>query len=181
MSLSERVKAVYLDRLNELIQSGESIPMKPHSRVTSSNSITGEKTYRHFNLASWSEFVEWRTSCIAVLDQVVSPDGVDCMKVSTHADIRNVKGVFYLDKELGLKINKATAIIDQNGLLPVDTELQPHTSYAHYKFELECSGEMGEKETKAPIEMKMEMEVWVDQKLTMVAPKNQKMAVLRKD
>lgn len=73
MSLTERVKVVYLDRLTELIQSGESIPMKPHSRVTSSNFLTGEKTYRHFNLASWSEFVEWRTSCIAVLDQVVSP------------------------------------------------------------------------------------------------------------
>ncbi len=115
------------------------------------------------------------------LEAIQKHDGVDCMKVSTHADIRNMKGVFYLDKELGLKINKATAIIDQHGLLPVDTELQPHTSNAHYKFEFECSGEVGEKDAKAPIEMKMEMEVWQDLKMTIVPPKNQRAAVLHKD
>ncbi len=72
MSLAERVKAVYLDRLTELIQRGESLPMQQHSRVASSNYLTGEKSYRHFTRASLSEFVEWRTSCAAVLDQIVS-------------------------------------------------------------------------------------------------------------
>lgn len=71
MSLAERVKAVYLDRLTQLIQRGESLPMAQHSRVVSSNPFSGEKSYRHYTVASLPEFVEWRTSCAAVLDQVV--------------------------------------------------------------------------------------------------------------
>ena len=50
------------------------MPMKQHSRQTSYNVLSGESTYHHYNLASQPEFVEWRTSCIAVLDQVV-PQG----------------------------------------------------------------------------------------------------------
>ncbi|MDP2815573.1 MAG: hypothetical protein Q8O19_02710 [Rectinemataceae bacterium] len=115
------------------------------------------------------------------LDAILKHDGVDCMKISTHADIRDVKGVFYLDKDLGLKINKVTGIIDQIGLFPVDTELQPHTSHGHFKFDIECSGEVGEKEAKAPIEVKLNMEYWVDHKMTVVPSKDQKMTVLRKD
>lgn len=76
MSLTERVKAVYLDRLTELIQRGESLPMQQHSRVVGSNAYSGEKTYRHYTLASLPEFVEWRTSCAAVLDQVVPPTSI---------------------------------------------------------------------------------------------------------
>lgn len=47
------------------------MPMKQHSRQVSYNMLSGDSTYRHYNLASHPEFVEWRTSCIAVLDQVV--------------------------------------------------------------------------------------------------------------
>lgn len=72
MGIADRIKDKYLARLDELIQSGEVIPMRQHSKVTSLNFLTGEKHYRHYDLASWPEFVEWRTSCIAVLDQVVS-------------------------------------------------------------------------------------------------------------
>lgn len=71
MRLAERVNAFYLDRLTELIQRGESLPMQQHSRLAASNPLTGEKAYRHYTLARLPEFVEWRTSCAAVLDQVV--------------------------------------------------------------------------------------------------------------
>jgi hypothetical protein len=47
------------------------MPMKQHSRTTSRIYPSGESTYRHFDLAVWPAFVEWRTSCVAVLDQVV--------------------------------------------------------------------------------------------------------------
>lgn len=71
MGIADRIKDKYLTRLNELIQAGDAIPEQQHSKISSSSYITGEKHYRHFNLASWPEFVEWRTSCIAILDQVV--------------------------------------------------------------------------------------------------------------
>ena len=71
MGIANRLKDEYLTRLDELIQAGEAIPMRQHSKVTAANYLTGEKHYQHYDLASWPEFVEWRTSCIAVLDQVV--------------------------------------------------------------------------------------------------------------
>lgn len=72
MAIAERVKAKYLARIDELIASGMGMPMKSHSRRTSFNMLSGETTYQQYNLASKPEFIEWRTSCIAVLDQVVS-------------------------------------------------------------------------------------------------------------
>ncbi len=71
MGLTGRLKDKYLSQIDDLIRSGEAIPMRQHSRIAASNYLTGEKHYRHYNLASFPEFVEWRTSCIAVLDQVV--------------------------------------------------------------------------------------------------------------
>lgn len=71
MGIAERLKDKYLARLDELIQAGHEIPMTQHSKLVSGNYITGERNFRHYNLASWPEFVEWRTSCIAVLEQVV--------------------------------------------------------------------------------------------------------------
>jgi hypothetical protein len=71
MALAERIKARYTARIDELVASGTGMPMKPHSRQTSYNMLSGESTYRNYNLASKPEFIEWRTSCIAVLDQVV--------------------------------------------------------------------------------------------------------------
>ena len=71
MALAERIKSKYLARIDELIASGGGMPMKSHSRQTSYNMLSGQSTYRHYDLASRPEFIEWRTSCIAVLDQVV--------------------------------------------------------------------------------------------------------------
>jgi len=71
MSLPERLQTEYLARLDDLIQAGETMPLREHSRMTSNNFLSGETRYQHYNLASWPEFVEWRTSCIAILDHVV--------------------------------------------------------------------------------------------------------------
>ena len=74
MGLADRFKSKYIARIDELIAAGTSMPMKQHSRQTSFNLISGQSSYRHYDLASQPEFIEWRTSCIAVLDQVV-PQG----------------------------------------------------------------------------------------------------------
>jgi hypothetical protein len=71
MALASQLRSKFVARLDELIHSGEAMPMRQHSRITSASAFTGDKTYRHYELASWPEFVEWRTSCQAVLDQVV--------------------------------------------------------------------------------------------------------------
>jgi hypothetical protein len=71
MALADRIKTKYITRIEELIASGTCMPMKQHSRQTSVNIISGQSTYQPYNLASKPEFIEWRTSCIAVLDQVV--------------------------------------------------------------------------------------------------------------
>jgi len=47
MGIANRLKDKYLTRLDELIQAGEAIPMRQHSKVTSANYLTGEKHYRH--------------------------------------------------------------------------------------------------------------------------------------
>jgi hypothetical protein len=71
MRIADRLKEKYISRIDELIASGAALPMRQHSRQTGSNFLSGESTYQHYNLASWAEFVEWRTSCTAVLDQCV--------------------------------------------------------------------------------------------------------------
>ena len=71
MGIADRIKAKYLGRLDELIMSGVGMPMEQHSKVTSTNFMTGTESYSQYKLASWPEFVEWRTSCTAVLDQAV--------------------------------------------------------------------------------------------------------------
>ena len=71
MGIYNKMKDKYLFRLEELIQTGSEIPISQHSSVARGNYITGETRYRHYNLANWADFVEWRTSCVAVLEQVV--------------------------------------------------------------------------------------------------------------
>jgi len=76
MGLPNRLKTEYLARLDELIQAGEAMPLRKHSQATSTSFISGETRYRHYDLAAWPQFVEWRTSCVAVLDHVVPPSSL---------------------------------------------------------------------------------------------------------
>ncbi len=89
MGISSRVKDKYLARLDALIEAGQCIPMTQHSAFASSNILTGEVKYRKYNLASWPEFVEWRTSCIAILDQVIPKSSLLRKTVDAFHTIRN--------------------------------------------------------------------------------------------
>lgn len=71
MTLASRVKTSYLNRLDELIREGEAIPLTSHSRVTGGSAITGETFRQHYQRVSLGEWVTWRTSCAAVMEQVV--------------------------------------------------------------------------------------------------------------
>jgi hypothetical protein len=100
------------------------------------------------------------------LESVQKDGGIDCLKVTVQAEIHDVKGAFFINKELGLKMDKASWVIDQNGLFPIDPELQPHAYHIHHKFEAKCSGETGVKGSKTPMEIELELEELVDLKYT---------------
>lgn len=89
MGITDRIKAKYIARLDELIQTGVAMPMEQHSQVTSANIRTGEKRYRHYDLAKWPEFVEWRTSCTAVLDQAVPASSLLRKTVDSFQELTN--------------------------------------------------------------------------------------------
>jgi len=89
MSLSLQIKIKYLSRLDELIQQGGGIPMEQRSSFASANILTGEKHYRHYNVASWPDFIEWRTCCISVLDQVVPKSSLHRSVVDSFGKLGN--------------------------------------------------------------------------------------------
>lgn len=92
------------------------------------------------------------------LESVQKDEGVDCLKVSVQVEIHDAKGAFFINKESGFKLDKASIVLDQNGLFPIDPELQPHAYHIHHKFVGKYSGEIGEKGAKARMEMEMEIE-----------------------
>jgi len=76
MSLPLKVKNKYIGRLEELIQQGQKLPLIQKSKCTGGNYLSGEKTYKHYEVVSWPEFVEWRTSCTTLLDQIIPKNNV---------------------------------------------------------------------------------------------------------
>ncbi len=113
MGISSRVKDKYIARLDELIQAGCGIPMTQHSAFVSSNILTGEVKYRKYNLASWPEFVEWRTSCIAILDQAVPKSSLLRKTVDSFDTIRNEPSKL----EFAVSFLKSVRAELQNGFL----------------------------------------------------------------
>jgi len=92
VSIATKVKARACARLEELVQCGAVIPLENHRRVVSIRSMTGEKGYKDFQLASFAEFVEWRTSCVAVLDQVVPMNSLLRKTVDEFRTLKNEPG-----------------------------------------------------------------------------------------
>lgn len=89
MGLVDRLKAKHSTRLDELIEAGKTIPMEQHSRQTSYNSISGRGTSQQYQTANWPTFVEWRTSCVAVLDQIVPEKSLLRKTVSDLTSLAN--------------------------------------------------------------------------------------------
>lgn len=89
MYLTDRIRTGYLHRLDELIAEGLAIPFTSHSRWTGGNFLTGESHYQDYQLVSLSEWVAWRTSCVAVLDQVVRAESVLRPSVIGFVDLDN--------------------------------------------------------------------------------------------
>jgi hypothetical protein len=71
MKLPPNLKQQYLSRLDVLIRRGEEVPVRSTQILASANLMTGEKKYRPSSDVDWPKFVEWRTACVTLLDQVV--------------------------------------------------------------------------------------------------------------
>src|SRR3990172_6085181 len=89
MSISQKLKDKYVSRLGELIQQGAALPILQKSKAIGGNYITGEKRYRYYSEVSWPEFVEWRTSCVTILEQVVSEKSVHRETVEKFGTLQN--------------------------------------------------------------------------------------------
>lgn len=95
-------------------------------------------------------------------------EGVDCLKVSTHADIPDVRSVFFIDKESGLKLDKGNFVVDQEVLLPIDINLQAHAYKMHTKFDGLCSADVNVQDKILPMKVNMAMEEWESKKMTIL-------------
>lgn len=89
MKLPPNLKQRYLFRLAELIQKGERVPVKDSQVLSSTNSFSGEKKYHTVKHVDWPKFVEWRTACVTILDQVVPHASVHRKTVEIFGSLGN--------------------------------------------------------------------------------------------
>ncbi|PHR22568.1 MAG: DUF4145 domain-containing protein [Desulfotalea sp.] len=75
--------------------------------------MTGESRYKHYKDVSWSEFVEWRTSCSTVLDQVVHKNSIHRKSVESFRELGNGIG----HQEYGLSFLKSIKDDLEHGFL----------------------------------------------------------------
>ena len=64
-------KQKYLNRLNELIKKGQDVPVQTKTIGGPSNFVPGIRPYKQVNKVDWPKFVEWRTNCITLLDNII--------------------------------------------------------------------------------------------------------------
>ncbi len=94
MSLPPELQKKYLARFDELIAKGESIhkamkriPGQTHTAYVRGNVNSFPDTYK----VDWIRFVEWQTSCVALLSQVLLPNSEIWKRVETFEKIKNGK------------------------------------------------------------------------------------------
>ncbi len=61
--LPPKTKEKYLNRLTELIEKGQNVPVRIDSVGRLANIVTREKVYKQVDKVDWPKFVEWRTNC----------------------------------------------------------------------------------------------------------------------
>lgn len=89
MAIVEQLKEKLLFRLDELIVQGERLTIIKHQVATGVDFESRSRTYRTHQSAEWSQFVEWRTSASAVLDQIVPRNSVLRPSVDGFPKLKN--------------------------------------------------------------------------------------------
>ncbi len=90
MKLPPKVQEKYLDRLDELIQKGEQLPVHKKPVKSGGNYATGKVSYREVEEIDLPKFIEWRTNCITVLEQVVPQKSVHRSTLDSFQTLSNI-------------------------------------------------------------------------------------------
>ena len=78
----------YAERLAELIRRGEAVSVSRKTEM-SENWVTGKTTSRVVETVDWPEFVQWRTNCTTLLDQLVPTSSAHRVTADGFKTIKN--------------------------------------------------------------------------------------------
>ena len=89
--LPPKTKQKYLNRLNELIEKGQDVPVLTESVGRLANYVTGERSYKQVNRVDWPKFVQWRTNCTTLLDNIIPANSTHRATVDGFKPLKNEK------------------------------------------------------------------------------------------
>lgn len=123
MILPEKIKQKYLSRLEDLIEKGKRVPVQTES-IVSTNYVTEKRTCHQIEKIDWPMFVEWRTNCVTLLDQIIPKNCAHRPTVDGFSALTNTKGHL----EFGISFLKSIKDDFEGGFLEnltleIETEL----------------------------------------------------------
>jgi hypothetical protein len=88
-----KTKQKYFERLRELISKGENIEIRTKTIPGEENWATGRiSRSRQVVQIDWPSFVEWRTNCITLLDNIIPSNSIHRATVDGFNSLKNDKG-----------------------------------------------------------------------------------------
>lgn len=109
-----KTKQKYISRLIELIEKGESIEVRTKTVPGTENWATGRvSASRQITQIDWPSFVEWRTNCITLLDNIIPVSSLHRNTVNGFHNLKNEKG----NLEFGISFLKSIKDDLKNGFL----------------------------------------------------------------
>jgi hypothetical protein len=108
-----KTKQKYLHRLNELIEKGQDVTVRTKTIGGRPSFVTGERSFKEVNNVDWPQFVEWRTNCITLLDNVIPSNSIHRATVDNFGSLKNQKDHL----EFGISFLKSIRDDFENGYL----------------------------------------------------------------
>ena len=78
----------YLNRLEQLIEQASQVPVETHTNVQE-NWATGKVTRHTSHHVDWPAFVEWRTSCVTILDHILPAASIHRKSIDSFRKMSN--------------------------------------------------------------------------------------------
>jgi hypothetical protein len=88
--LPPKTKQKYLNRIGELIEKGQQIPISHKTIQGRTNRFTGDVgPSTHVTNVGWPQFVEWRTNCVTLLDNIIPANSIHRSTVDHFRTLAN--------------------------------------------------------------------------------------------